>query len=404
MSTAPQPEQSGWRHRRTDILIAVGVAALVALVVVFRAVLAPLGVALAVAYILNPLMRWAERRRIPRGLSATLLFLGLVVLVTLAALFVLPPLVGQLYDFGVKAAGEPAAEEPPGYKDLNGNGQWDTGYLPAVLTWAEEVSTRLGEGADTWHGRLLQQMGRSLAGAKDDLLGGALNVLKRAGAGVLGFLWDLQGFVVGAALTAFYLFFFLMSFDRMVDAVRARLPGLYRDRMLDVCRKIDAAVSAFLRGRLIICLTVGALTGVGLAIVGVPYWFLLGVVTGLAGIVPFMPIFVGLLPALAVAWFDSYDPWTVVGAGVVYIVVQTLEGWVLTPFIQGRAVGLHPVTLTVALLVGWQVLGLFGLIMAVPLASTIKILAREFVLPKVDELAAESPDGGAPPGRKEKRR
>ncbi|KPK49623.1 MAG: hypothetical protein AMK72_04075, partial [Planctomycetes bacterium SM23_25] len=87
--------------------------------------------------------------------------------------------------------------------------------------------------------------------------------------------------------------------------------------------------------------------------------------------------------------------WAVVGAAAVFVIVQTLEGWVLTPLVQGKAVGLHPVTLTVALLVGYNVLGLFGLIAAVPLASSVKILAREFVLPKVEELADETPDAGA---------
>jgi len=133
-----------------------------------------------------------------------------------------------------------------------------------------------------------------------------------------------------------------------------------------VVRQIDAAISAFLRGRILICAAVGVLTAAGLAIVGVPYWYLIGVATGLAGVVPFMPIFVGLIPAVLVAW----------------------------PFMP-IFVGLHPVTLTVALLVGYKVLGLFGLIAAVPLASTVKILAREFVLPKVEELADETPDAGA---------
>jgi len=197
--------------------------------------------------------------------------------------------------------------------------------------------------------------------------------------------------VFGVGLTAFYLFFFLMNFDRIVEAVRRRLPGKYRRRTEDVVVKIDAAVSAFLRGRILVCLVVGVLTAVGLAIVGVPYWYLIGVATGLAGVVPYLPIFVGLVPALLVAWFDAGSGWAVAGAAVVFIIVQTLEGWVLTPLIQGRAVGLHPVTLMVALLVGYEVFGLFGLIAAVPLASTVKILAKEFVLPEVDELAHEHP-------------
>ncbi len=393
MSTTPKPETSLWGRWRTDVLIAAGALALLLLSLVFREVLSPLAVALAVAYILNPIMRWAERRRIPRGLAATFIFLLLLAVCVAVVLFAVPPLVAQLYDFGVSMAGEPAAEGGPGYEDLNGNGRWDRGHVPAILAWVRDVSARLQTGEARWYDRILKAVGDS-AGAKEGLLNTTLDTLKLAGEGLLDFLWSLQGFVVGAALAAFYLFFFLMNFDRMVAAVRRRLPGKYRTRIEDVVRKIDAAVSAFLRGRILICVAVGVLTAAGLAVVGVPYWYLIGVATGLAGVVPFMPIFVGLIPAVLVAWFDAGSGWAVLGATVVFVIVQTLEGWVLTPLIQGKAVGLHPVTLTVALLVGYNVLGLFGLVAAVPLASTVKILAKEFVLPKVEELADETPDSG----------
>jgi predicted PurR-regulated permease PerM len=393
MSGDPTPETGLWQRRRTDILIALGALAVLALWLVFQQVLAPLAVALAIAYILNPIMRWAQRRRIPRGLSATLIFLLLILAFVAAALFAVPPLVSQLYDFGVNVVGEPAAEGAPGYADLNGNGRWDTGYVPALLGWVKDLSARLQTGESTWYDRVLGAISGS-AGGEEGLLKAALETLQRAGRGFLGFLWDLQGFVLGAALAAFYLFFFLVSFDRMVEAVRRRLPGRYRARVEDVVRKIDAAISAFLRGRILVCVVVGVLTAVGLAVLGVPYWYLIGVATGLAGIVPYLPIFVGLVPAVLVTWFGGYGGWTIAGVTIVFVVVQTLEGWVLTPLIQGRAIGLHPVTLTVALLAGYQVLGLFGLVVAVPLAATIKILAREFVLPKVDELAREKPGSG----------
>jgi len=395
MSTTPRSDTSRWRRWRTDVLIGVGALALLLLTYAFSAILAPLAVALAIAYILNPIMRWAERRRVPRGLAATLIFLLLLGLCVAVVLFAVPPLVSQLYHFGVSMVGEPAdADDPQGYQDLNANGEWDTGHVPALLAWVRDVSSRLQTGQSKWYDRILKGISDS-AKAKEGLAKTALDAIKLAGEGFWDFLRGLQGFLVGAALAAFYLFFFLMNFDRMVGAVRRRLPGKYRGRIEGVVRKIDAAVAAFLRGRILICGAVGVLTAAGLAIVGVPYWYLIGVVTGLAGVVPFMPIFVGLIPAVLVAWFDAESGWAVVGATVVFVIVQTLEGWVLTPLIQGKAVGLHPVTLTVALLVGYQVLGLFGLIAAVPLASTVKILAREFVLPKVEELADEQPDSGA---------
>jgi len=390
MGEATRPEAGLWRRYRTDVVIAVGALAAVALAIFFREILAPLAVALALAYVLNPVMRWAQRHHVPSGLAATLLFFVLLVLFVLVVLFAVPPLVGQLYDFGVTVVGEPEVEVAPGYSDLNENGRWDRGYIPALLEWARGVAERLQTGESTWFDRVLARLGTS-EDAREGLLKGALATLKQAGAGLASFLWNLQGFAFGVGLTAFYLFFFLMNFDRVVAAVDRRLPGKYRARIEDVVKKIDAAISAFLRGRIVVCLAVGVLTGVGLAIVGVPYWYLIGVATGVAGVVPYLPIFVGLVPAMLVAWFDAGSVWAVGGAAIVFVIVQTLEGWVLTPLIQGRAVGLHPVTLMVALLAGYQVFGVFGLIASVPLASTVKILAKEFVLPQVEDLAHEEP-------------
>lgn len=393
MSTAPSPETSLWRRWRTDVLIAAGALVLLVLSLLFHAVLSPLALALAVAYILNPIMRWAQRRRVPRALAATLIFLLLLGACLAVALFAVPPLVAQLYDFGVTVIGEPLAEGELGYTDLNGNGSRDAGYLPALMEWVKGFSIRLQSGESTWYDRILEAIGDS-AQAREGLLAGALDTLKGAGTGFLAFLWDLQGFVFGLGLAGFYLFFFLMNFDRMVAAVRRRLPGKYRRRIETVAAKIDAAVSAFLRGRIVICLVVGTATSVGLALFGVPYWYLIGVTTGVAAVVPSLPIFVGLLPAVLVAWFNTRNGWTVAAAAGVLVVVQMLEGWVLTPLAQGKAIGLHPVTLTIALLAGFQLFGLFGLVVAVPLAATVKILVREFVLPKVDELANEGPGPG----------
>jgi len=390
MSEAAKAEPGGWRAHRTEILIALGVAALATIAVVFSDILTPLAVALALAYVLNPVMRWAQRHRMPRGLAATFIFLLLLILFVAVILFALPPLVAQLYEFGVTVIGEPKAEAEPGFQDLNGNGEWDRGYVTALVEWVRGLGERLKTGKSTWFERLVASLSVS-PDARQGLFEGTLSTLRQAGTGILQFLWDFQGFVFGAGLTAFYLFFFLMNFDRIVEGVHKRLPGKYRPRIDGVVRKIDAAVSAFLRGRLLVCVVVGVLTAVGLAIVGIPYWYLLGVATGLAGFVPYLPIFVGLVPAMLVAWFDAGSGWAVAGAVAVYVIMQGLEGWVLTPIIQGKAVGLHPVTLMVALLVGYELFGLFGLIAAVPLASTVKILAQEFLMPKVDELAREEP-------------
>lgn len=397
MNQASKRSVEAWRHRRAVIVVTSAVVAVLVLAYLFDSVFTPLALALALAYILNPIVRWSRRRGIPRAVTAVLLFVFLLGVVVAVALFVVPPLVGELYNFGVSVIGEPSADGEPGFTDLNGNGRHDPGYLTLLLERVQELAERARSGEGTWLDRVLAATELS-ADTKEEVLKGTLNALRTVGTRFLSFLWGVQGLVFQASLTAVYLYFFLVNFDRIVAAVRARLPGRHRKRVEEVVGKIDAAVSAFMRGRILVCLVVGGLTALGLAVLGVPYWFLIGVATGLAGIVPYLPIFVGLVPAVLVAWFDAYSGWVVLGSVGVFVVVQTLEGWVLTPFIQGRAVGLHPVTLMVALLLGWEMLGLFGVILAVPLAATGKILAKEFLLPEVEALAHEKPDGGAQAG------
>jgi predicted PurR-regulated permease PerM len=295
----------------------------------------------------------------------------------------------ELYNFGVSVIGEPTADSEAGFVDLNGNGVRDEGYLAAMIAWVEQLAARfeIEAGAEEgWYEQMLRGV-REWATAEEGLLAGVLSVVKTTGRELVSVVASIPGLATSAALTAIYLFFFLISFDRMIEWVRRCLPARHKARIEAVASRVDAAISAFLRGRLIVCLCVGALTALGLWIFGVPYWYLIGVATGIAGIVPYLPIFVGLAPAMLAAWFNTGNVWTVVAAVGVFTVVQGLEGWVLTPLIQGRAVGLHPVTLMVALLLGYEMLGLFGMIAAVPLASTVKILAQEFLMPEVEELA-----------------
>lgn len=110
--------------------------AVILLAVVFRRVFAPLGLALALAYILNPIMRWGQRHRVPRGLMAVLMFLGVIGVAVGLLLFAVPPLAEELYGFGVAVVGEPTEDSAAGYVDLNGNGRRDEGYLAELLVWA----------------------------------------------------------------------------------------------------------------------------------------------------------------------------------------------------------------------------------------------------------------------------
>ncbi|HEX3132268.1 MAG TPA: AI-2E family transporter [Planctomycetota bacterium] len=186
-------------------------------------------------------------------------------------------------------------------------------------------------------------------------------------------------------LVPIYAFFLLIAMPSVRTGVHRYLPLWHREQLLRIIREIEKVVAAFFRGRLIVCLICASLTYIGFLAVGfsgtgVPYAALFSLSIGLATAVPLAGL-IFLVPALIMTGLDGGTGVTVALVGIVYVVVQVLETVVLTPTIMGREVELHPVTLIIALLLCGKLLGILGLILAVPIAATCRILAREFFWP-----------------------
>jgi predicted PurR-regulated permease PerM len=186
-------------------------------------------------------------------------------------------------------------------------------------------------------------------------------------------------------LVPIYAFFLLIAMPSVRRGVHRYLPMWHREQLIRIIRDIEKVVAAFFRGRLIVCLICAVLTYVGFLAVGfsgtgVPYALLFSICIGLATAVPLAGL-IFLVPALIMTGLDGGSGVTVALVAFVYVVVQVLETVVLTPTIMGREVELHPVTLIIALLLCGKLLGILGLILAVPIAATMRILAREFFWP-----------------------
>ena len=143
----------------------------------------------------------------------------------------------------------------------------------------------------------------------------------------------------------------------------------------------------FFRGRLLVCLAVGLICAIGFQIVGVPFAWPLGLAMGVLNFVPFLAPFVGLPFVVIISYVDSGGFRQPIWATVVFSIAQFVDGWILTPFVQGKSIGLHPITTIIVLLIGSELAGLFGLLLAIPAAAAVKILFREFVWPTVAEAA-----------------
>jgi predicted PurR-regulated permease PerM len=220
----------------------------------------------------------------------------------------------------------------------------------------------------------------------------ALDYLQRAIGDVLNLLTLL-------VLVPLFTFYFLWRFNAVVTALRDYLPVAYRDSIVNVARTIDSAVASFFRGRLIVCTIIGLFSAIGWSLVGMPYSLPLGLLAGALNLVPFMSL-LALPPALLLAYLNATaagQPWVmpVTLAMGVYMAAQALESFVLSPLIEGRTSGLHPLVIVVALLIGGEIAGLAGMLLAIPVASTLRTLASELLLPELRRLAGHPVAGTA---------
>jgi len=161
---------------------------------------------------------------------------------------------------------------------------------------------------------------------------------------------------------------------------------------------MNDTVSAFVRGRLVQSFVVGVVLTSGWGIASVPYWLLLGVLGGVLNLVPYLPIVGGVL-AVIVSVVDALAGGgltfgAVLWPAVVYLIAQTSDNYLVEPLVQGKATDLDPLTVLIVVLLGGALLGLLGMILAIPTAACIKILAKEVVLPRLREAAMHAGKGG----------
>jgi predicted PurR-regulated permease PerM len=183
-----------------------------------------------------------------------------------------------------------------------------------------------------------------------------------------------------------------MGLSDIRDRTFAMLPGRYRDRIVLILVQIDEAVSAFFRGRLIIMVIKAVVTSVALAIVGLPYALLLGLITGVGSLIPIAGFLMGIIPAVLIALFDSGSVTLALIVAGIFLVIEIVENYWLTPWVLKDRVGLHSVTILVSVFAAGALFGFVGMLLAVPITSIAKILFCEFILPEIRAFAAEKPE------------
>ena len=222
----------------------------------------------------------------------------------------------------------------------------------------------------TLHTLDAETVGAFLEERKATIARGAWGTFLGLGRGV-GALFTVLSYLV---LTPVLMFYLLRDYDRIVARADDLLPGRVREGARGFFREYDDLLSRYLRGQVATALLTGAITWIGLLIVGFPYAFMLGVTVAVLGVVPYLGVVVSLIPAVVLALLSDDAGVSLLKVGIVYGVAQGLESAVISPRIVGESVGLHPVWILLALSLGGFFFGFVGLLIGVPLAVAVKLL------------------------------
>lgn len=310
-------------------------------------ILTPFVAAFLIAYVGDPLVDGLQRLKLSRTLSVVLFFV-LLLFVLSAVILLVAPL--------VSSQASALFERLPGYV------QWvESRILPRVLEWTgiQLDGSRLGLGP------FLAEYGSSAA----NWAGEALARVTRSGAALVGLLINLF-------LLPVLTFYLLRDWDRMMAAIGQLLPVRSKSKVIRIAVEADQALGGFLRGQVLVMLALATIYSVGLWAVGIDFALAIGVVSGIVSFVPYLGLIIGLLLAGLSAVAQAQSLAALIGVVVVFVIAQLIEGMFLTPRLVGERIGLHPVLVIFAVMAGGQLFGFFGVLLALPVAAVVSVIAR----------------------------
>ena len=326
----------------------VGVFALGWVLYLLGPVLTPFVVAAFLAYLGDPLVDRLEALKISRTLSVVTVFATLTLSGLLLMVFLVPILEQQL-------------------QTLISN-------LPLAIEWAQQrlLPKLLASPLFNDSSFDSEAIRRVVVGHWQELAGTMTEVIRRvtiSGQVLLGWLLD-------AVLVPVVTFYLLRDWDLLVAHVRHLLPRRYEPVVVKLVGECDEVLAGFLRGQLMVMLALAIIYTIGLWLVGLNLAFSIGVVAGLVSFVPYLGFVVGITVAGLAVIVQFQDPIYLAYVAAVFVSAELIQGFVLSPWLVGERIGLHPVTVIFAVLAGGQLFGFVGVLLGLPVAAVIVVLLR----------------------------
>lgn len=311
-------------------------------------VLTPFLAAALLAYMGNPIVNRLERRRLSRTWAVVVLFVVLSLLLIALLLIFVPLLERQIVLLANK--------------------------LPVYIDWLQEKAL---PSASAWLG--VEMGGLDLASLKE-LVAGQM----KAVGGVAATVWSaisrsgmtLLGWLANLLLIPVVAFYLLRDWNLLLERIHLLLPRSFEPVVVRLAKQSDEVLGSFFRGQLLVMLSLAVVYSTGLSIVGLDLALLIGMIAGLVNFVPYLGFIIGIVMAGVAAVMQFHEALPLLYVAIVFMVGQTLEGMVLTPWLVGEKIGLHPVAVIFAVLAGGQLFGFFGVLLALPVAAVLVVVLR----------------------------
>lgn len=294
-------------------------------------------VSLLFAASLTPAIDWMEHKKIPRAVGILLIYVAVLLLLSLVAVLIIPPITEQIQQM---------ASTFPMYYER---------FLQSF------GNLKLQSNAGT----VLQQNLTSVGQTLSSYTGGVFSLISGLFGGIVTFITVL-------VLT----FYFVVKKDGLKHFVKSLTPIKYQNYVVSVFLRIQDKLGLWLRGQLLLSGIIFLVTLIGLLVLDVRYALVLALIAGIAEAIPFVGPFIGAVPAVFLAFLES--PLKGMFVVILYIVIQQLENNIIVPKVMQKAVGLNPIVVMVAILLGAKLAGVLGALLAIPVATAVMVAARDW--------------------------
>jgi predicted PurR-regulated permease PerM len=313
-----------------------------------RIVLVPMLISVALAYLLAPVVRWFERRGWSRSSSTLLGITTASLMVVLALIFVIPSIWKQLN----QSYGQ--------VQTLVQDNARQTQLLERIKQINPQLSDLVKEQIQKYGGNI--DIGKILGWVGKWLQTGLFKLV------------DLTASILDLLLIPFFIYYLLADYRSMRDHVDRLIPPRFRTISTNLMAQINEVLSSYVRNQLMIALAMGAMYSTGFMILRVPLGFTLGMLSGLLNFVPYLGTLIGFGLSLLFVALDGAGIGRIAGVLIVFAIVQSVEGYYLTPKLLGSRLNLHPMWVLVGLVIGGNLFGLLGIILAVPVIAVAKVV------------------------------